>query len=59
MSDKIDKEVFRQWLVGIYFEYAYDGNWEAIFMDRDKAIKARKFSYEVLNFLEHHDLIKE
>ena len=53
----ITKHTFRQWLVGLYSEYAYDNKFEDMIKE-ENAKKARRFSFEVLNFLEQHDLLK-
>jgi hypothetical protein len=53
----ITKHTFRQWLVGLYAEYAYDNKFEAMIEEKN-AKKAQRFSFEVLDFLEQHDLLK-
>lgn len=50
---KVDRHVFRQWLCGIYSEYANPND----MFDFEKAKKAKRFSHEVLAFMDKHNVI--
>jgi hypothetical protein len=52
---EINRKVFRNWLVGTYAEYAYNGLEEAL--QPENAKKCKKFSHEVLLFMEKHNII--
>ena len=52
----MDRKVFRRWLMGIYTEYAFGDNWSES-LKPENAKKAKRFSHEVLLFMEKHDII--
>ena len=50
---EVDRHTFRTWLVGVYCEYAFDKLEDALIVENAK--KAKKFSHEVLRFMDMHE----